>query len=181
MEGQSRMEKNKFTVAINSRQYTLVSAETPEYMKGLADHINEKIDYVRKYSDNVMGERPIILAALNICDEYFKTIQATITLNEQMERMNQKNEELSAENKKLKAAAKAADGAGSVDALQKQIIDYADEITKLKSKLKQAQKSEKEKGAEVKRMTDSHKKELEALRREYEAKEQEMLHMIDKM
>ena len=63
------MALNKVNLAINSRMYTVVSEESPEYMAKLCEHINNKIKMVLKNGKNVMGERPIVLAALNICDE----------------------------------------------------------------------------------------------------------------
>lgn len=63
---------NKVNLTINSRMYTLVSEESPEYMAKLSEHINEKIRRVLAGGKNIMGERPIVLAALNICDEYYR-------------------------------------------------------------------------------------------------------------
>lgn len=66
------MALNKVNLVINSRMYTVVSEESPEYMAKLCEHINNKIKTVLRNGKNVMGERPIVLAALNICDEYYK-------------------------------------------------------------------------------------------------------------
>ena len=75
---------SKVTITINSRQYTVVAEESEEYIQALGDHINEKINNVLESGANVMGERPLILAALNICDEYFKVNEAGYTVNEQL-------------------------------------------------------------------------------------------------
>lgn len=69
---ETEMPLNKVNLTINSRMYTLVSEESPEYMAKLSEHINEKIKEVLAGGKNIMGERPIVLAALNICDEYYK-------------------------------------------------------------------------------------------------------------
>lgn len=66
------MALNKTNLIINSRMYTVVSEESPEYMAKLGEHINDKIRMVLQDGKNIMGERPIVLAALNICDEYYK-------------------------------------------------------------------------------------------------------------
>lgn len=95
------MSKNKLTIAINGRQYTLVSEESPEYLRKLAEHINEKVTFVRKFSSNTMGERPVILAALNICDEYFKAMQGGSEMEQYVQKMNQKYDEVVSENQRL--------------------------------------------------------------------------------
>ena len=81
---------NKVTVTINSRQYTVIAEESEEYIEALAEHINEKVSGVLESVSNVMGERPLILAALNICDEYFKVNEAGYTVNEQLKACTEK-------------------------------------------------------------------------------------------
>ncbi len=93
--------KNRVAMAINGRMYTLVSDESVEYMTRLADYINDKISEIRKTTDNTMGERPVVLALLNISDELFKTREAGSTYVEQAERVNQKMLELAEENRRL--------------------------------------------------------------------------------
>ena len=48
-----------------------------------------------------MGERPVILAALNICDEYFKALQGGSEMEQYVQNMNRKYEEVVAENRHL--------------------------------------------------------------------------------
>ncbi len=92
---------NKVTLTINSRQYTVIAEESEEYIKALGEHINEKINTVLESGANILGERPLILAALNICDEYFKVYEAGNLLNEQMERCTKKLDEQIEENQRL--------------------------------------------------------------------------------
>lgn len=75
---------NKVTLTINSRQYTVVAEESAEYIEALGNHINEKVSAVISKGTNVMGERPLVLAALNICDEYFKMNEAGCNVNDQL-------------------------------------------------------------------------------------------------
>ena len=63
---------NRVNITINSRVYTIVANEDPEYLKSLGDYVNGKIKIVLSEGNHVMGEKPLVLAALNICDEYFK-------------------------------------------------------------------------------------------------------------
>ena len=92
------MEKNKLSISINGRQYTIVSESSPEYMKKLAEHVNEKVSYIKKNGSNVLGERPLVIAALNVCDEYYSALEAAKLLEDNIKKVNDKCEELIAEN-----------------------------------------------------------------------------------
>lgn len=94
------MAMNKVNVTINSRMYTVVSSESQEYIQSLGEHINEKVNLVLRDGKNVMGERPMVLAALNICDEYFKAIEAGNLISEQTKDTNVKLQEMKAEAQK---------------------------------------------------------------------------------
>lgn len=158
--------KNRITVIINGRQYVVVSDESPEYMKKLSEHINEKVEYARKSTANVMGERPVVLAALNICDEYYKALEGGNSIASQVERYTAKIEELQEENKRLNAIISESDFEIDINTLQKQLSDAEEEIARLKllPQIKNIEQLKKE-----------HKMELEALRIEYEARERELL------
>ena len=97
------MAVNKLAITINSRRYTVVANESDEYIERLAEHINEKVDYVLKGGQNIIGERPIVLAALNICDEYFKTDEAGRLMKNQLQTCSDK---LAAANDRCAALAK---------------------------------------------------------------------------
>lgn len=94
---------SKVSITINSRHYTVTAAESEEYIRSLCDYINEKVALVLSGGTNVIGERPIVLAALNICDEYFKVKEAGYTIGEQMMRYNEKIEEEQNKNEKLRS------------------------------------------------------------------------------
>lgn len=88
------MSVNRINFTINSRVYTVVADENVEYIRGLCEYVNEKVNMVLREGNHVMGEKPIVLAALNICDEYFKLLGE----NESVEKMS----EVMAENKALR-------------------------------------------------------------------------------
>ena len=62
------MAVNRVEVTINSRQYVVLADESKEYLEKLAGHIDEKVKLILKGGHNILGERPLVLAALNICD-----------------------------------------------------------------------------------------------------------------
>ena len=84
------MAVNRVSITINSRQYTVVAEESREYIERLGEHINEKVKNVLNGGQNVLGERPIVLAALNICDEYFKALESDDSVKVEIEKLNSK-------------------------------------------------------------------------------------------
>lgn len=92
---------NKVSITINSRHYTVMAEESEEYIRSLCDYINGKVELVLGSGANVMGERPVVLAALNICDEYFKVQEAGHTITEQIKRYTDKISEEQSKNRKL--------------------------------------------------------------------------------
>lgn len=88
---------NRVNITINSRVYTVVAEEEESYIRSLCDYVNDKVNTVLREGSHVMGERPIVLAALNICDEYFKLLNSNeqeIKTSELMTRINELEEEL---------------------------------------------------------------------------------------
>lgn len=88
---------NRVNITINSRVYTVVADEEESYIKSLCEYVNDKVNTVLREGSHVMGERPIVLAALNICDEYFKLLNSSegeVKTSELMTRINELEEEL---------------------------------------------------------------------------------------
>lgn len=101
------MSLNKVQLVINSRLYTVVSDESVEYMEMLGEHIDEKVQAVVSEGKHIMGERPIVLAALNICDEYYKLLASKTDLEaERISRIDAENTKLKDEISGLKEANK---------------------------------------------------------------------------
>ena len=92
------MAVNRVSITINSRQYTVVAEESREYIERLGEHINEKVKNVLNGGQNV----PIVLAALNICDEYFKALESDDSVKVEIEKLNSKIDNLKKENDSLK-------------------------------------------------------------------------------
>ena len=170
---------NKVTLTINSRQYNVIAEESEEYIQALGEHINEKIDAVIESGSNVMGERPLVLAALNICDEYFKVNEAGYTVNEQLKACNLKlnsrideNKALRAENEKLREELDELKS-GQVTIEQSQALANAEKTLK---ELEDANERVKFLEGQLKLMEDRQKE----LKQEFAAREQEILDLIDK-
>lgn len=170
--GDGIMAVNKVSITINSRMYTVVAQESEEYITKLGEHVNEKVNRVIKSGQNIMGERPVVLAALNICDEYYKALEKADIMLERMGKIEEKNAKLQNENKKLKAELE------DVNTSQVSIDETAlkAEVTAAKNDLDEANNKIK--------FLENHIKSLEQKLREekdkYEKREKEVLEMIEK-
>ena len=114
------MAVNRVEVTINSRQYAVLADESEEYLRKLADHIDEKVKIILKGGHNILGERPLVLAALNICDEYYKCEEAGRVLQGQLAACTDKLNRANAEIKTLMDAMHAAGASGQMSFEEKE-------------------------------------------------------------
>ena len=92
---------NRINITINSRVYTVVADEDEAYLKRLCDYVNEKVKLVISEGTHVMGEKPLVLTALNICDEYFKLLDSSAP-TQGISEIIAKNKQLEAELRELR-------------------------------------------------------------------------------
>ncbi len=123
-------EKTHTGVIIGGKRYNVVSYETNEYIEGLAGHINDKITKVMESGNNIAGEKPLVLAALNICDEYFKVYSAGMDMQKEIADVTNERDLLQA---KLSAL---PENAGEAGALKEKLEAAEAELAKTKSALK---------------------------------------------
>lgn len=170
---------NKVQLTINSRLYTVVSDESSEYMYMLGEHINEKIDAVLREGRNIMGERPVVLAALNICDEYYKLAAeksdlktAEISgLRDENEALKKAASELREKNKQLLDEIELLES-GQISLAETEAIAKCAELQK---ELDDAQTQVKFLDGQIRLMEDKAVK----MKKEYERREQEIFDMFD--
>lgn len=135
------MEKNKLSISINGRQYTIVSESSPEYMKKLADHVNEKVTYIKRNGSNVLGERPLVIAALNVCDEYYSALEAAQLLEENVKKVNAKCEEVISENRRWQDMFDKNDFELEMKTMQNKIDEDAKVIEKQRDEIRHLRSS----------------------------------------
>ena len=75
--------QNKVTVTIDGQEYNLVASEDAAYMKKVADRVDQKIREVKE-GGKVSSADAAVLAALNVADEYFKSLDAAEALRAQI-------------------------------------------------------------------------------------------------
>ena len=74
---------NKVIVTIDGQEYTLVAGEDPAYMKKVAAYVDTKVREVSG-TGKVSSSDAVILAALNLADEYYKQVEAAEALRGQI-------------------------------------------------------------------------------------------------
>lgn len=178
-KGAKEMAMNKINLTINSRMYTLISDESPEYMEMLGAHVNEKIRTVMEGGKNLMGERPMVLAALNICDEYYKLLEqkgevslAQLTdLRDANREFAEVNEELEKRIELMEAYIKELEEKNEAQQTAQAIAQTPQNNEELEQALTQVKFLE----GRVKELEDKAAK----MKKDYERREQEIFDMFD--
>ena len=106
MDGKS---KNKIKIEIAGTRVTVVSVESEDYTRSIADRLNAEINAVRRAAPGLSANSAVMLAALNTCDNLAKSeedadrlrIQIKEYLNEAA-KYRSACEEAERENEKLK-------------------------------------------------------------------------------
>ena len=65
------MEKQKTTVTVGGKEYTLVSSESPEYMNRVAAYVDRKLEEM-SMATRLPTNMVAVLTALNMADELMK-------------------------------------------------------------------------------------------------------------
>lgn len=75
--------KNRITVTIGSRDYTLIAQEEESYVRKVASHVEEKMEDMMR-SSRLSVTDAAVLTALNIADDYFKMAETSENLRTQL-------------------------------------------------------------------------------------------------
>ncbi|MET3682593.1 cell division protein ZapA [Alkalibacillus flavidus] len=68
-------EKNKITVDIHNRKYTVVGEESPEQIKMVASLVDQKMDEIQFAKPSYDTTQLAVLTALNTMNDYLKLKQ----------------------------------------------------------------------------------------------------------
>ncbi|GAA0456521.1 cell division protein ZapA [Alkalibacillus silvisoli] len=71
----SDSEKNKITVEIHNRKYTVVGEESPEQIKMVASLVDQKMDEIQYSKPSFDTTQLAVLTALNTMNDYLKLKQ----------------------------------------------------------------------------------------------------------
>ena len=65
-------QKNKVSVKINGQEYSIVGAETKEYLLKVSNFVDEKMESIAKANKKLSTSMIAVLTAVNIADQYLK-------------------------------------------------------------------------------------------------------------
>ncbi len=101
--------KNRVKIDIAGTRFTVISAESEEYTRTVADRLNAEITAVRRAAPGLSANSAVMLAALNLCDNLTKSEEDTDRLRQQIKdylneaaKYRSAFEETERENQKLK-------------------------------------------------------------------------------
>lgn len=66
-------ERNKLTVKIAGKEYTLISEETREYMLEVSDCVDRQMKKIKEKNVCMSANMVAVLSSVNLADELFKT------------------------------------------------------------------------------------------------------------
>ena len=96
------MEKNKITVFVAGHKLTLITQESEKYVTDIASKVETAINSLFS-SSNMSKEKCAVMAALDFCDDEFKSRMALSEIKEQIKDYIEDTSKLRAENDALKA------------------------------------------------------------------------------
>lgn len=114
-------DKNKITLSIGGKNYTLVHDETEDYMKRIEHYLNTKIENSGKAGIQLGEQTALIMASISVIDELFKTQKNFNTLKNEIKRIMDEYDKLKAEKLLLEEALSDADK--KIESLSSQLID----------------------------------------------------------
>ncbi len=80
------MEKQKMTVTVAGRNYTLVSNDPPEYVKRVAAFVDRKLNETAAVT-NLPSGQAAVLTCFNLAEDLLKAQDENTLLRKQMEQM----------------------------------------------------------------------------------------------
>lgn len=75
---------NKIIVKIGNQEYTIIGDEEKDYILSLASHVDEQIAQASEKAPKVNNVTPVVLASINIADQYFKEAEKNKVLKDQL-------------------------------------------------------------------------------------------------
>ena len=80
------MEKQKITVTVAGRNYTLVSGDPPEYVKRVAAFVDRKLNETATVT-NLPSGQAAVLTCFNLAEDLLKAQDENTLLRRQMEQL----------------------------------------------------------------------------------------------
>jgi cell division protein ZapA (FtsZ GTPase activity inhibitor) len=70
--------KNQVSIKVLDQTFTLVTSSSPEKVQKIADHVTTEVQSIISKSRNITPYTAALLAAMNICEKYFDTLEKQV-------------------------------------------------------------------------------------------------------
>jgi cell division protein ZapA len=94
--------KNKILIRICGKEYAVVGQESDEYMQRVSLYIDKKMNEITKSNTKLSTAQAAVLTSINVADDYFKTLEAYNTVEDEYSRLNTECERSKRERDELK-------------------------------------------------------------------------------
>ena len=84
------MEKQKITVSVAGRNYTLVSSDSPEFVRRVAAFVDRKLNETAAITNLTSGQAAV-LTCFNLAEELLKAQDENTVLRRQMDQLARVN------------------------------------------------------------------------------------------
>lgn len=118
-------DKKKVDITIHGRNFTVIGNESDDYIKNLADFVDNKIKDVTGKNDKLSYSMAVTLTAFNIADEYYRT---SVELAELQKRMKGPMEQYESLKESLRKAEE------TIAQLEKECREYRSDFLETKTK-----------------------------------------------
>ena len=119
-ERDTMADKKKITITVSGKNYTLLHDESDDYIHRIAHYLNSKITAASKGGLQLGEPTALVMAAITITDELFKTQKNFNTLKNEIKRMMDEYDQLKIEKQELED--QLTESEKQVDSLSKQLI-----------------------------------------------------------
>ncbi len=100
-------DRNRLTVQIANKDYTLVSEDSREYMLEVSDYVDRQMKKISRLNSFMSTTMVAVLTAINIADDYFKSKKKEDESAKKIIEYTKKVEELQAQLDQLRQRASA--------------------------------------------------------------------------
>jgi cell division protein ZapA len=94
--------KNKVVIRIAGKDYTLVGAESDEYIQKVGLYIDRKMNEISMRNSSFSTSLAAVLTAINVADDFFKSRENESIISKEKEGFREELERLRIENSLLK-------------------------------------------------------------------------------
>ena len=93
--------RNKVDIRIGGKDYTLVGAESDEYIQKVGLYVDRKMTEITRSNSRLSTAMSAVLTALNVADEYFKAHENELGYKKELKKFMDELEALKEEKRRL--------------------------------------------------------------------------------